>query len=251
MHRQLTRTLMAVVATSLAITGCTTMARTDSVQGANSTECVVLLHGLNRSFRAMDKMAAALQAADFSTVNVDYPSQSGPVEQIAPVAVDTGLEQCRALGAEKIHFVTHSMGGILLRWSQQTNPIPDLGRVVMLGPPNQGSELVDETREWAIARMVTGEAGSQLGTDEESIPAQLGPVDFELGVIAGAGTISPFMSAILPAYDDGVVSVAGTRVLGMADFMIVESSHSFLMKSQTVIRNTVAFLQTGTFPRIR
>lgn len=121
----------------------------------------------------------------------------------------------------------------------------------MLGPPNQGCELVDETREWAITRMFAGEAGMQLGTDEEFIPAQLGPVDFELGVIAGAGTISPFISAILPAYDDGVVSVAGTRVLGMADFMIVESSHSFLMNSQTVIRNTVAFLQTGTFPLIR
>lgn len=227
------------------------MARTDSVQGPNSTECVVLLHGLNRSFRAMEKMAAALQVADFSTVNVDYPSQSGPVEQIAPVAVDAGLEQCRALGAEKIHFVTHSMGGILLRWSQQTNPIRDLGRVVMLGPPNQGSEVIDETREWAIAQMFTGEAGNQLGTDEDSIPAQLGPVDFELGVIAGVKSINPFMSAILPAYDDGKVSVDGTRVLGMADFMIVDTSHRFLMNSETVINNTVAFLQTGTFPRIR
>jgi pimeloyl-ACP methyl ester carboxylesterase len=242
---------MIVVATSLAISGCATMARTNSVPGANGSECVVLLHGLNRSFRAMEDMAEALQAADYSTVNVDYPSQSGTVEQIAPVAVDAGLEQCRALGAKKIHFVTHSMGGILLRWSHQTNPIRDLGRVVMLGPPNQGSEVIDETREWAIARMFTGEAGIQLGTDEESIPAQLGPVDFELGVIAGVGSINPFMSAILPAFDDGKVSVEGTRVPGMADFMIVDTSHHYLMNSDTVVKNTVAFLQTGTFPRIR
>jgi len=199
----------------------------------------------------MENMAEALQAADFSTANVDYPSQSGTVESLAPMAVDTGLDECRATGAKKIHFVTHSMGGILLRWSHQTKPIADLGRVVMLGPPNQGSEVIDETREWAITQLFSGEAGMQLGTDEESIPAQLGPVDFELGIIAGVGTINPFMSSILPAYDDGKVSVESTRVLGMADFMIVDSSHRYLMNSEIVIENTVAFLRTGKFPRLR
>ncbi len=99
--------------------------------------------------------------------------------------------------------------------------------------------------------MFSGEAGRQLGTDEDSIPARLGPVDFELGIIAGVGTINPFMSAVLPSYDDGKVTVERTRVVGMADFMIVESSHRYLMNSETVIKNAVAFLQTGSFPRIR
>ena len=240
-----------LLASLFVISGCATTPRSEFVPAVNSTECVVLLHGLNRSLRAMEDMAEALQAADYSTVNVDYPSQSGTVESLVPLSVDTGLGQCRETGAEKIHFVTHSLGGILLRYAHQDNPIPELGRVVMLGPPNQGSEVIDEMRDWPGAELISGKAGLQLGTDKDSIPAKLGPVDFELGIIAGVGTINPWMSAILPDYDDGKVSVERTRVLGMADFMIVESSHRYLMNSDTVIKNTVAFLQTGTFPRIR
>ena len=232
-------------------TACATVPRTEVVTERNSDTCVVLLHGLNRSLRAMEDMAAALQAANFSTVNVDYPSQQGTVETLAPEVVDLGVAQCRATGAKKIDFVTHSLGGILLRYAQQQKPIPELNRVVMLGPPNQGSEVIDRTRNWPGAEIVGGQIGLQLGTDEEGIPARLGPVDFELGIIAGVGTINPFMSAILPSYDDGKVSVEGTRVKGMTDFMIVQSSHHYLMNSETVIQNTIGFLQTGLFPRIR
>jgi hypothetical protein len=142
----------------------------------------------------MSKMAKELQAAGYATVNVDYPSQTGPIEELAPMAVGNGLEKCREADAVQIHFVTHSMGGILLRYAQKASPIPDLGRVVMLAPPNQGSEIVDVTKDWLGAELLTGEAGLQIGTDENSIPAQLGPVDFELGIIAGTGTISPFLS---------------------------------------------------------
>ena len=121
----------------------------------------------------------------------------------------------------------------------------------MLGPPNQGSEIIDLVRSWPLARLISGQAGLQLGTDENSIPAKLGPVDFELGVIAGVGSINPWMSAILPNYDDGKVTVERTRVVGMTDFMIVENSHYKLMNSRKVIRNTLGFVKTGTFPRIR
>ena len=121
----------------------------------------------------------------------------------------------------------------------------------MLGPPNQGSEVVDRMRDIPGAGFISGRAGMQLGTDKDSIPSKLGAVDFELGVIAGVGTINPWMSRMLPGYDDGKVTVERTRVAGMADFMIVDSSHRYLMNSETAIRNTVAFLETGAFPRIR
>jgi triacylglycerol esterase/lipase EstA (alpha/beta hydrolase family) len=228
-----------------------TIPRSEIVSSPNANECVVLLHGLNRSNRAMREMAAAFQAAEYSTVNVDYPSQQGMVESIAPGAINLGLTGCREEGASVIHFVTHSMGGILLRYAHRQKPIPDLGRVVMLGPPNQGSEIIDLVRSWPLARLISGQAGLQLGTDENSIPAKLGPVDFELGVIAGVGSINPWMSAILPNYDDGKVTVERTRVVGMTDFMIVENSHYKLMNSRKVIRNTLGFVKTGTFPRIR
>ena len=245
------RLTLVLAATSLA-PGCATTPSAELVHGSLDNECVVLLHGLNRSARAMNDMAEALQKAGYSTANTDYPSQLGTIEELAPMAVDTGLDHCRETGADTIHFVTHSMGGILLRYRQQQDPIPELGRVVMLGPPNRGSEIVDEFRDWGGAtEIISGPAGMQLGTDEDGVPAGLGPVDFELGIIAGVGSINPWLSAVLPGYDDGTVTVESTRLPGMTDFMIVDSSHSFLMKSQTVIRNTVAFLQTGSFPRTR
>jgi hypothetical protein len=241
--------ISVVVAAGLITTlsSCATMTRTELVTSVQSTECVVLLHGLNRSWRAMNKMAAALQAEGFSTANVDYPSQQGSVESLAPIAVRSGLDQCRVAGADKIHFVTHSMGGILLRYAHGLEPIPELGRVVMLGPPNQGSEIIDITRDWAVATIFTGEAGMQLGTHKDDIPAQLEPIDFELGIIAGTGTINPFMSAVLPELDDGKVTVERTKVDGMTDFLVVSQSHFSLMRNNAVIENTAAFLQSGQF----
>ena len=222
--------------------------RTDLVEYHQSTDCVVLLHGLNRSWRTMDKMAESLQQGGFSTANVDYPSSTTTIEELAPMVVNEGLRNCRQTGATTIHFVTHSLGGILVRFAQSEEPIPDLGRVVMLGPPNQGSEVIDKTRNWPGFGWLSGEAGRQLGTDEDSIPSQLGPVDFELGVIAGTGTTNPFMSELmLPDEDDGKVTVARTQVDGMDDFKVVGNSHFGMMRSDSIIEATMRFLRTGSF----
>lgn len=226
---------------------CVHPPRSELVTANSTDECVVLLHGLNRSWRAMRPMAKALHEAGFTTANVDYPSQFGSVEQIAPLAVETGLEECRSSGATKIHFVTHSLGGILLRYQNEHMPIPDLGRVVMLGPPNQGSEIIDRTRDWPGFEMMTGDAGAQLGTSQESMPSRLGPVDFDLGVIAGVGTINVFASALLPEPNDGKVSVASTQIEGMSDFLIVGNSHRYIARSDVVFRNTESFLRSGEF----
>lgn len=238
-----------LIATSLLISlqGCITTPRTAFSEAPLSDECVVLIHGLNRSWRAMEPMADALRAAGYSTANVDYPSQAGPVEIISPMAVETGLGECRNAGAERIHFVTHSIGGILLRYFHEHSPIPDLGRVVMLAPPNHGSEVIDVTRDWPASDIFAGYAGLQLGTDPDSIPQQLGPVDFELGVIAGTGSINFVMSAMLPGPNDGKVTVESTRIEGMDDFLIVENSHHYITESEEVIRNTTSFLRSGSF----
>ncbi len=245
--RSILQLTIAVAAVSLAA-GCVTTPRTETlVAEAASQDCVVLIHGVNRSWRAMRPMARALQYGGFNTVNVDYPSRSGTVDKIAPMAVGNGLAQCRAMGAQTIHFVTHSIGGILVRFEQERAPIPELGRVVMLAPPNQGSEIVDKTRFLPGAGLVGGKALLQLGTRDEDVPAQLGAVDYEVGVIAGTGTINPWMSAMLPNPDDGKVSVERTRVDGMADFLIVEDNHRFIVEDELVIRNTLHFLSTGAF----
>ena len=247
MVRSNRRVVLTLALFTSLLTACVSAPRTEVVTAQVNDECVVLLHGLNRSWRAMRTMAKALQEAGFSTVNVDYPSQAGTIEVIAPLAVDTGLIECRATGASRIHFVTHSIGGILIRYQNEHAPIPDLGRVVMLAPPNQGSEIVDKTRDWPGFEIFSGAAGAQLGTDDDSVPKQLGPVDFDLGVIAGTGTINIFTSALLPDPDDGKVSVASTRVDGMKDFLVVGNSHRYITRSDVVTRNAAAFLRTGAF----
>ena len=247
MVRSNRRVVLTLALFTSLLTACVSAPRTEVVTAQVNDECVVLLHGLNRSWRAMRTMAKALQEAGFSTVNVDYPSQAGTIEVIAPLAVDTGLSECRATGASRIHFVTHSIGGILIRYQNEHAPIPDLGRVVMLAPPNQGSEIVDKTRDWPGFEIFSGAAGAQLGTDDDSVPKQLGPVDFDLGVIAGTGTITIFTSALLPDPDDGKVSVASTRVDGMKDFLVVGNSHRYITRSEVVTRNAAAFLRTGAF----
>lgn len=241
------RTLALIVAATGLTSACATSIRTDLVEYHESPDCVVLIHGLNRSWRTMAMMADALHRDGFSTANVDYPSSTESIEVLAPLVVQEGLNQCRHTGATRIHFVTHSLGGILLRYAEEQEPIKDLGRVVMLGPPNHGSEVIDKTRDWPGATILTGIAGLQLGTDEDSIPSQLGPVDFELGVIAGTGSTNPMMSAMLPDEDDGKVTVVSTQVEGMDDFKLVENSHLRMMKSVDVIADTRRFLLTGSF----
>jgi len=197
----------------------------------------------------MNKMQRELDEAGFVTANIEYPSRDHKVEELADIAVPDGLAACREReGIEKIHFVTHSLGGILVRQYLSMNEIPELGRVVMLGPPNQGSIAADEMVDVPGYDWINGPAGKQLGKGEESVPLRLGPANFELGVIAGNRTIDPITSAVLPNPDDGRVSVEDTKLEGMSDFVVVEHSHAFMMRMRKTIDLTIAFLNDGEFP---
>ncbi len=215
---------------------------------AQASECVVLLHGLIRSSTAMNKMQRELDEAGFLTANIDYPSRDHTIEELADMAIPEGLEQCRAHeDIEKIHFVTHSLGGILVRQYLSEHDIAELGRVVMLGPPNQGSVAADDMAGVPGFEWLNGPAGRQLGKGEDSVPLKLGPADFEVGIIAGTRTIDPITSAVLENPDDGRVSVEDTKLEGMADFVEVEHSHAFMMRMRKPIELTISFLKTGAF----
>lgn len=214
----------------------------------SAAECVILLHGLIRSSTSLNAMEEALQGEGFLTANIDYPSRDFEIAELASMAVEEGLAACRAEdNVEKIHFVTHSLGGILVRQYLQSGSIEELGRVVMLGPPNQGSAAADDLDGVPGFDWLNGPAGRQLGKGEDSVPLALGPADFELGVIAGNRTIDPITSAVLDNPDDGRVSVADTRLEGMDDFIVVEHSHAFMMRMQRPIELTLLFLKTGRF----
>lgn len=215
---------------------------------APAADCVVLLHGLARSAMSMNPMQRALIVEGFETANVDYPSRNYTVEELAQIAIPEGLDACRAKeGVGRIHFVAHSLGGILLRQYLSEKDIAELGRVVMLGPPNQGSAAVDELRGFPGFDWLNGPAGLQLGKGEESLPLKLGPAGFELGVIAGNRTIDPITSSVLENPDDGRVSVEDTKLDGMTDFVVVEHSHAFMMRMRRPIELTIRFLNSGSF----
>jgi hypothetical protein len=216
-------------------------------QIAVAQDCVVLLHGLARSSYSMVIMDWRLQAQDFKVVSIDYPSVSLPIPELAARAVPEGIKACGEAG--KIHFVTHSMGGILLRqYIYVLGKVPEKwGRTVMMGPPNKGSEIVDQTSDWPGFELWNGVSGKSLHTGPDSVPNQLGPLTFETGVIAGNQSISPFFSNLIEGEDDGKVSVESTRIEGMADHVVLPVTHTFMMNDAGAFRQVIAFLKNGAF----
>ena len=203
-------------------------------------DCVILLHGLARTASSMDKLQSHLEQASYRVVNVDYQSRKHSVATLSEIAIGEGLQQCYKQPVDHLYFVTHSLGGILVRQYLNQHDIPELSRVVMLGPPNQGSEVVDTLRDVPGFEALNGPAGLQLGTGEMDIPRQLGPVDFDLGIIAGTQSINLILSTFLPATDDGKVTVKSAKVEGMSDFITLPVTHPMMMKNTSVI----AFLKS-------
>ncbi|PIE00279.1 MAG: alpha/beta hydrolase [Thiothrix nivea] len=208
-------------------------------------ESVILLHGLARRSHSLRRMAAILRKQGYHVVNNDYPSTQYPIAELTESAVSAALAQCPA--DHKIHFVTHSMGGILVRQYLSQHRLNQLGRVVMLGPPNQGSQVVDKLRDWPVFRWINGPAGVELGTDMASVPRTLGAAEFELGVIAGSRSINWLLSTLLPGPNDGKVTVESTRLAGMTDHLVLPVTHPLMMRHPDVIRQTLYFLQYGEF----
>ncbi|AKC88093.1 hypothetical protein WQ53_00605 [Pseudoxanthomonas suwonensis] len=212
-------------------------------------QCVVLLHGLGRTHRSMGRIESALRAAGYATASIDYPSQSQTIEASARAAIPEGVRECRAAGAHTVHFVTHSMGGLLLRYYLSEREVEGLGRAVMLAPPNQGSEVADALVGTAFYDRVNGPAGAQLVTGPQGIAARLGPVAFPLGIITGneQTAIDSVMATRIPGENDGKVSVERARVEGMSDFMVLPVNHTFMVLNDVVIGQTLQFLRYGAF----
>jgi pimeloyl-ACP methyl ester carboxylesterase len=213
---------------------------------ANSA-CVILLHGLARSDSSMEKLADSLSKENFRTVNVDYPSRDYPIEVLAEETIAPALEKCS--DDEGINFVTHSLGGVLVRQYLSNHEIPNLERVVMLGPPNQGSEVVDKLKKFPGFHFINGDAGMQLGTGKLSVPNKLGKAEFDVGIVAGTSSINWILSWIIPGSDDGKVSVERTKLEGMNDHIEMDVTHPFMMKNEGVIDQVLYYLRNGIFKR--
>jgi len=224
----------------------TTFANTSEASPA-SNECVILLHGLARTSSSMNDLQSALIDAGFAVAKIDYPSRKFTVEQLAAPTIEKGLKICQSQDAQKIHVVTHSMGGILFRQYVSEHGAELFSRTVMLAPPNNGSEVVDELRDVPGFNFLNGPAGLQMGTDSNSVPLKLGPASSDIAVIAGTFSINLMLSTFLPDPDDGKVSVESSRLDGMCAHLQVHVSHPFIMEDEEVMPEIISYLKTGRF----
>ncbi len=214
-------------------------------QSAVAGDTVVLLHGLARSSRSMDKMEQELAKEGYRVINLGYPSTRATIETLTE-EIFKELEP-QIAPASKVHFVTHSMGGIILRQHLENHGIANLGRVVMLAPPSRGSEVPDKLGGVFLYRWINGPAGNQLGTGTNSLPLRLAAPAFELGIVAGDRTINPILSMLIPGPDDGKVSLARVRPQQYTDFVRLHATHACMMRNRSVIAQTKHFLETGRF----
>ncbi len=211
--------------------------------------CVVLLHGLGRTAGSMDKLATYLERAGYLSHNPGYPSRSASIAELVQAHVAPAVEHCKAQRAGQVHFVTHSMGGILVRQYLQSADRARIGRVVMLAPPNQGSEIIDNLGGFAPFRWMMGPAALELATGEAGIASRLQPVQVPVGVIAGNRSAEPWFSGMLPGDDDGKVSIQSAQLSEMHDFLVVPAGHTFIMRNAAVMSQVLNFLRTGRFVR--
>jgi len=209
---------------------------------------LVLLHGLGRTGLSMKYAEKRLAAEGFRTVNIGYPSRTHPIEKLAE-KLGAALQKRCPDRKRKIHFITHSMGGIVLRCFLTGRTIENLGRVVMLSPPNRGSQLAQRLVRNPLYKVATGPSGQQLGTAPESVPLSLGPVTFELGVITGDRAANP-LSYWIEGRSDGKVAVDEARAEGMSDFLVVPRGHTFIMNDAEVLKQAVHFIRHGSFAKV-
>ncbi|MEX2962425.1 esterase/lipase family protein [Microbulbifer sp. TYP-18] len=236
--REWRQIVMAIVLWGAAIQAPTALA---------GTQCVILLHGLTKDSSSLEPLQQRLIASGYYVANMDYPSREKPIQELASLAVEAGLNRCARAQAQPVNFVTHSMGGLLVRYFYEHQQIPAPHRVVMLAPPNQGSRIGDWLDHIPWIKQVNGPAGRQMGTGKTSVPLQLSPVSFDLGIIAGNRSRNPIASAILRGADDGRITVESAKVKGMCAFMTLPLSHGNIMANDTAMEEVLRFLRYGYF----
>jgi hypothetical protein len=218
-----------------------------TVSANEESELIILLHGLARSDSSFVKMEKSLQDEGYKTCNISYPSTKHLIEKLVSHFVLPDIKRCLKGKYKQVNFVTHSMGGILVRYIATQDKPFKINRVVMLSPPNKGSEVVDTLGGLWLFRAINGPAGLQLSASNDSMPNTLGIADFELGIITGNQSINLILSSMIEGDDDGKVSIESAKLEGMKDFIVIEATHPYIMENNKAIEQTKNFLKNAKF----
>ncbi len=199
----------------------------------NEGDYVVLLHGLGRSSWSMQDLGKNLAGEGYRVININYPTRSDSIKNLVESHLKVELEEQYVDKRRKINFVTHSMGGAMVRYFLANNELKNLNRVVMLAPPSKGAERADEWSKSSIMSAIMGPATRDMSTNTDSLVNTMSPPYYEVGIIAGE-------------YDKKV-SIENTKLDNMKDFLVVKTGHTFIMNSDEVIGATIKFLDKGKF----
>ncbi len=217
---------------------------------ANNGEYVILLHGIAKTNADMSDVEDFMRNKGYNVINIDYPSRDSSIKDSAKYLAKVIKKNKKKIGNSKVHFITHSMGGIVVRKYLKTHRMQNLGRVVMLAPPNKGSQVADFYKDNWLFSMIFGPAGNELVTENNGFIKKLGNVNFELGVIAGNSTLNPLLSFfLLPGEDDGKVTIENTKIDGMKDHIIIDASHVLIHSNEEALRQAEYFIRNGRFDR--
>ena len=221
-----------------------------------ASSLVILLHGLSRSYRSMRRLEEQIAIAGYRTLNWDYPGRRHSLPALVEKFRDVlnGLDERDRADGQTVHFVTHSLGGLIVRGALTQEPVPvHPGRIVMIAPPNKGVQLPGRKRFRKVLGWLYGRPLLDVATPSE-IMDRLGAPEADLGIIAGTRQFhwvnpSSWVTAWVHRHrpHDGTVEVAHTQLEEMDDFIEVDASHTFICDEPEVIRQTVYFLEHGAF----
>jgi triacylglycerol lipase len=212
-------------------------------------DTVVVVHGLRWwAFGGMDWMARQFNHAGYRVILVRYPSRKLDGDQLVHDYLAKTVERENTHLDKPLHFVAHSLGGVLTHRFLQDHPPSNLGRCVFIAAPLHGTELADIIdRKMDSSVRLIGPAAASLNTSSDGMPETLRPPRFPVGIIMGDRSNYPFLSPFIPGADDGVVPVRSGIIDGARDTLVLHEAHVEMIHSPDVFKQSRRFIETGAF----
>ena len=211
-------------------------------------ESVIVIHGFARRASSMNTLAYAIHQAGYEVRNVGYNSINQNLNDIKEEVFEKFNQYISLNPGKKIHFVGHSLGGLLIRAYLEENKLNNLGVVILMGTPNKGTQLVNQYEDkWYFSWL--GPVISELGVDSSQFLEALQDPYYTVGVIAGSKPYSRRSSDYLEGAHDGLVTVESAKLEGMHDFIELEVNHSIMKRDPRVIEQVIYFLKNSQFKK--